>query len=89
MSPSKSVDPQAKWYYDFAFGKRPAEELYDLRADPDEVKNVAGEPKYAEARKQLAVQLDKILTDAGDPRLVEKEPRFEKPPFTNPQPKKK
>jgi uncharacterized sulfatase len=82
-------DPQARWYYDFAFAKRLSEELYDLRADPDEVKNVAADPKYAEQRKQLAAQLDKGLTDAGDPRLVEKEPRFEKPPFTDPQPKKK
>jgi arylsulfatase A-like enzyme len=82
-------DPQWKWHYDLAFGKRPAEELYDLRTDPDELKNVAAEPKYAGERKRLAEQLNKALTHAGDPRLVEKEPRFERPPFTAPQPKKK
>jgi arylsulfatase A-like enzyme len=84
----------AKWkpYYDYAFAKRPAEELYDLKADPDQMRNVAGDPTYADARKEMAARLTKILTDAGDPRLVEKVCRFEKPPFTGgrePAPKKK
>jgi len=78
-----------KWHYDFAFGKRPAEELYDLRTDPEQIKNVAGEKEQQETRKRLADQLTKILTDAGDPRLVEKDCRFEKPPFTDPSPAKK
>jgi len=30
-----------------AFGKRPARELYDLRKDPYEMKNVADDPAYA------------------------------------------
>jgi arylsulfatase A-like enzyme len=75
----------SKWvmHYDLAFGKRPAEELYDLKADPDQVKNVAADPKYTQARKELAEQLTKILTESGDPRLIDKECRFEKPPFTD------
>jgi arylsulfatase A-like enzyme len=84
-------DPKWKWHYEYAFGKRPAEELYDLKADPDQVRNVAADPKYADARRELAGRLTKVLTDAGDPRLVEKDCRFEKPPFTDPRtpPKKK
>lgn len=82
-------DKEWKPYYDRAFGKRPAEELYDLRADPDQVKNVAADPVHAAARKRLANQLDTILTDAGDPRLVEKDCRFEKPPFTDAPSRKK
>lgn len=77
------TDPNWAAHYDLAFGKRPAEELYDLKADPDQVKNVAADPKYAEAKKQLADRLAKVLTDAGDPRLIDKECRFEKPPFTD------
>lgn len=76
------TDPKWKWHYDYAFGKRPAEELFDLRTDPDQVKNVAGEKEYEATRKELAERLSKRLTEAGDPRLVEKDCRFEKPPFT-------
>lgn len=76
-------DPKWKWHYDYAFAKRPGEELYDLKADPDQVKNVAADPKYADVRKALAERLTKVLTDAGDPRVVEKDCRFEKPPFTD------
>jgi arylsulfatase A-like enzyme len=82
-------DPKWKWHYDYAFGKRPAEELYDLKSDPEQIKNVAADPKFEAARKQLAERLTKILTDAGDPRVVEKDCRFEKPPFTDARPANK
>ena len=29
-------DPEWKWHYSYAFGKRPAEELYECRTDPDQ-----------------------------------------------------
>jgi arylsulfatase A-like enzyme len=77
-------DPSWKWHYDYAFAKRPAEELYDLRTDPDQMKNVASEGGREATRMQLAEQLMKILTDAGDPRVVEKDCRFEKAPFIDP-----
>ncbi len=82
-------DKEWKWHYDYAFAKRPAEELYDLKADPDQVKNLAGEKEYDATRKKLADQLTKILIDAGDPRLVETDCRFEKAPFTDFGPRKK
>src|SRR5262249_17645319 len=31
-------DPKWKWHYEYAFGLRPGEELYDLSKDPDQVK---------------------------------------------------
>jgi arylsulfatase A-like enzyme len=82
-------DPRWKWHYEYAFGKRPAEELYDLAADPDQVRNVAADPKYAKAREEMAGRLTKVLTDVGDPRVADKECRFERPPFTDPEPKGK
>src|SRR5205823_8890033 len=82
-------DPKWQWHYDYAFGKRPAEELYDLRSDPNQMKNVAGDKAHEVTRKKLAEQLMKILTASGDPRVVEKDCRFEKPPFADsPQLKK-
>lgn len=79
-------DPQWKWHYDYAFGKRPGEELYDLRKDPDQMKNVAADAAYANAKQQMADQLMKTLKTVGDPRVMSEDPPFEKPPFTVPGP---
>jgi uncharacterized sulfatase len=76
-------DPEWKWHYDFAFGKRPAEEFYDLAKDPDQVRNVAGDPAYAAAKKQLNERLQKLLADAADPRVAGDGKTFDRPPFTD------
>jgi N-sulfoglucosamine sulfohydrolase len=76
-------DPQWKWHYEFAFGKRPSEELYDLRKDRDQVNNVAADPAYASKKKELSDRLMKLLTDAGDPRVTGGGQTFEQPPFTD------
>lgn len=81
-------DPKWKSFYTYAFAPRPAEELYDLRLDPDQVRNIAAEPAYSRQKADLAQRLTKHLTDVGDPRLTEKECRFEKPPFAGPLPVK-
>ncbi len=77
-------DSEWRRFYDIAFGKRPGEELYDLRKDPDQMKNVAADPAYAKERARLAAQLMKILTDAGDPRVIGDGKTFERLPFTEP-----
>ena len=79
-------DPKWKWHYDFAFGKRPAEELYDLRKDRDQVRNVAADPAYAAAKAELNRQLMQTLTAAGDPRVTGDGQTFERPPFAGPIP---
>lgn len=75
-----------RWLADYAFAPRPAEELYDLRADPDQIKNIAADPAQAAVRRELAARLDAALRDAGDPRLATDVP-FEKPPFTEVEPR--
>jgi len=79
-------DPKWKWNYDVAFAKRPAEELYDLKKDPDEVNNVAADPAYAKQKQELSSRLTKLLTDAGDPRVSGDGKTFDRPPFTDPNP---
>jgi arylsulfatase A-like enzyme len=81
----------AKWkkYYDYAFAKHPAEELYDLRKDPDQVTNVADDPAYASQKVELATRLTAILLEAKDPRVVPPGDTFEKSPFTDPPPAEK
>ena len=73
-----------KWHYDYAFGKRPGEELYDLRKDPDQTMNVAADPKYAETRATLEKSLMDELKRVGDPRLVDGGKFFETPPMAGP-----
>jgi len=63
--------------YDLAFAKRPAEELYDLKKDPDELNNVAGETSYAGTKKKLAAQLMAELRATGDPRVLGGGERFD------------
>ncbi len=77
-----------QWHYNYAFGKRPAEELYDLRKDPDEILNCAADPAYTTQKRELAARLIKILTDAKDPRVIADPIPFENPPFTKPGPAK-
>ena len=72
-----------EWQYNYAFGKRPAEELYDLRKDPDEIANCAEDPAYAKQKGELSARLMEILTDAKDPRMAGDGHTFDRPPFTN------
>lgn len=77
-------DPKWKWHFEHAFGKRPGEELYDLRKDPDQVKNLAADPAYAQVKGEYATRLMKMLTDASDPRVTGDGMAFERPPFSGP-----
>ena len=77
-------DPQWKPLFELAYGKRPREELYDLKADPHQVKNVATDAKYAQTRAQLEKRLMDELRRTGDPRLVDDGKFFETPPMAGP-----
>ncbi|MGB0581770.1 MAG: sulfatase family protein, partial [Limisphaerales bacterium] len=63
-------DPKWKWHYDYAFGKRPRIELYDLKHDPDQIKNVAGESEFAKIQKELNGKLMRELKRVKDPRVT-------------------
>jgi hypothetical protein len=45
---------------------RPKEELYDLNADPYELKNLAGDPDHGGMLEKLRQRLDKWLEATGD-----------------------
>jgi len=62
--------PDVKELFNLAFEKRPEEELYDLRKDPYQLKNVAYEDEYAQTRTKLSAQLREYLTSTQDPRVV-------------------
>ena len=74
-------ETETKPLHELAFGLRPAEELFDLQTDPDEIKNVAGNPAYAETKRRLADQLMAELKRTGDPRVSGDGSTYDKPPF--------
>ena len=75
-SPSKQFlrlhrnDPDVKRFADLSFAKRPQEELYDLRNDPDQVHNIAREPQLEKVRDRLRRQLHAELIKTDDPRVA-------------------
>ena len=77
-------DPKVKPFYDHAYGKRPREELYDLNADPNQMKNLAGDPAQATTVKKLRNQLMSELKSTNDPRLIDDGKFFETPPMAGP-----
>lgn len=70
-------------YWRLCFGKRPAEELYDLKKDPDCVSNLADEEEYAATKKALREQMVKELKEQGDPRMFGKGEIFDKYVYSN------
>ena len=55
---------------------RPAEELYDLAADPHEQRNLADDPAFQEKLKSLRSELDAWMHEQGDQQSVLAEPRL-------------
>lgn len=45
---------------------RPVFELYDLKADPHELKNLAGSPDYKEVETRMRQELDKWMVREHD-----------------------
>jgi len=46
--------------------RRPAEEVYDLKNDPFETKNLAGDPRLATVQAELSGKLDAWMAQQGD-----------------------
>ena len=70
--------------YQIGFGKRPEEELYDVRKDPHHMDNLTGKPKFEDVRWELSGRLLAELENNGDPRVTEPDCRFDRLPFTSP-----
>lgn len=65
----KPSDPDYR-FYEMSFGKRPAEELYDIDVDPDCIQNLAANENHASIKAQLWEQLKRQLTEQKDPRIL-------------------
>lgn len=56
-------------YYNLAFAKHPAEELYDVEDDPDCMINLAERAEYRLLKQLLCDELFAVLRRTGDPRV--------------------
>lgn len=70
-------------FWQLNFGFRPAEELYDLRQDPDCVRNAATEPRLAGIKRQLQRRMERELKAQGDPRMRGQGTLFDQYPVTS------
>jgi N-sulfoglucosamine sulfohydrolase len=72
--PSKALlidnkdDVALKYYFDLSFGKRPGEELYDIKNDPFQLKNLAGNIAYQDILKKMNNKLLGWMEKENDPR---------------------
>jgi arylsulfatase A-like enzyme len=64
------------------FTTRPAEELYDLAADPNELHNLATDPKQAERLTTMRSDLDAWMKQQGDTQTVFGKPLIQGEPVT-------
>lgn len=67
-----------------AFGKRPEEELYDLNADRDCMKNLAGAAEHTERKMDMERQMVMELRAQQDPRVRGKGSIFDEYPVASP-----
>jgi uncharacterized sulfatase len=58
------------------YRQRPAEELYDVRADPEEQTNLAADPKHASELSRMRTELDAWMKEQGDSGRVYGTPRL-------------
>jgi len=65
-------------YWQYCFGKRPQEELFNLADDPDNVNNLAETTEYAEVKESMRQELFEALKSEGDPRMSGNGEIFEK-----------
>lgn len=65
---ANAMKPNVRPYFLRSFGRRPAEELYDMRADPAQLTNLADDPEHAEIKTELSGNLEEFLKTQDDPR---------------------
>jgi arylsulfatase A-like enzyme len=87
MAENRDRDEQHRRLYELAFGKRPAEELYDCRKDPEQLVNLADDPAFADIKQKLSSLLMEQLEKTGDPRATGGGDEFDEYPYLGGGPK--
>lgn len=74
-------EPKVRVTFLQSFAERPAEELYDLRTDPHQLKNVADEAAYESVKAHLSTTLQQELRALDDPRQAGSGDQFDHYPY--------
>lgn len=88
-SPTKTVILQSrtaeasKPFWQWSFGKRVSEEMFDAAADPMCMNNLADAPAYAARKREMISQMKTEMTAQGDPRMAGKGYIFEAFPYAD------
>jgi arylsulfatase A-like enzyme len=77
------TDPAGIRFWQACFGKRPAEELYDIKQDPDCLANLADNPSRQALKTSLKEQLFNELRAQDDPRMFGQGQVFEQYPYAD------
>lgn len=78
-------DARETRHWKLAFGKRPAEELYDVANDPDCLTNLAGDARHRQRMARLKAEMERELKAQGDPRMFGKGYLFDQYLYANPE----
>ena len=71
-------DPDQAHFYRLSMAKRQEEELYDLKADPQQLHNLAGNTEMREVQGKLQKQLDQWMKDTDDPRATQDDDHWDR-----------
>lgn len=78
-------DGTERRHWQLAFGKRPAEELYDVQSDPDCLNNLAGDSRHSARKARLKTQMERELRAQRDPRMFGRGSVFDRYEYANPE----
>ena len=77
-------DPETKYLWDWSFGKRPEEELFNLTDDPYCINNLASNESFSDIMGKLKSKMEEELKKQDDPRMFGNGDIFHTYTFTNP-----
>lgn len=92
-SPTKTIcinagdNPKTVKYWQWSFGKRDSEELYNLHVDKNCLNNLADDPEYTDVLDSLKHKLFTKLKEQKDPRMFGHGNVFDNYPYANPKTK--
>lgn len=78
---SRRDEPDMARNFDLCFGKRPAEELYDVEKDPHQMTNLVSRADYKKALENSREQLAAWMKGSQDPRAASDEDVWDRYPY--------